>query len=52
MNRRLALIVTCRGRAGAVRFGLRRVEGQAAIVLNLGKVVRTDLAPACISSGR
>ena len=45
MNRRLALIV-----AAAVvlaLFGSVYVvrEGQAAIVLNLGKVVRTDLAP-------
>ena len=27
-------------------------EGQAAIVLNLGKVVRTDIGPACTSSCR
>ena len=31
--------------AGAARFGLRRHEGQSAIVLNLGKVVRTDVGP-------
>ena len=53
MNRRLALLVTAAvvlALFGSV-FVVR--EGQAAIVLNLGKVVRSDLAPrACTSSGR
>ena len=45
MNRRLALIVTAA--VVLALFGSVYVvrEGQAAIVLNLGKVVRTDLAP-------
>ena len=45
MNRRLALIVAAA--AVLALFGSVYVvrEGQAAIVLNLGKVVRTDLAP-------